>query len=98
VGFHENTNKHSKVEKKAKFSYQGLLGELLYTFIMVHVEIGNAIQFLSKFSSSPHPDHYTILKKVCWYLQKHKPKGLIYGIQNQAIFFLKSLLKLFEQI
>jgi len=78
MGFPENTKEHLEVEKKAKFSYQGLLGELLYAFVMVHVEIGNAIKFLSKFSSSPHPNHYTTLKNVCQYLQKHKSEGLIY--------------------
>jgi len=61
-----------------KFSYRGLLGELLYSFIIVHVSIGNAIQFLSRFSSSPHSDHYLALKTVCRYLRRHKSEGLIY--------------------
>jgi len=78
VGPLEGSKEHAKTEKKAKFSYWGLLGELLYSFIIVHVGIGNAIQFLSKFSVSPHLDHYMALKNVCRYLRKHKAEGLIY--------------------
>jgi len=38
----EHTKEHLEIENKAKFSYQGLLGELLYSYIVIHVEIGNA--------------------------------------------------------
>ena len=78
VGPSEGSDEHSELEKKMKFSYRGLLGELLYSFIIVHVSIGNAIQFLSRFSSSPHSDHYLALKTVCRYLRRHKSEGLIY--------------------
>jgi len=78
IGPLEGSKEHAKIEKKAKFSYQGLLGELLYSFIIILVSIGNAIQLLSKFSVSPHLDHYMALKNVCRYLRKHKAKGLIY--------------------
>jgi len=67
VGPSENLAEHLELEKKMKFSYWGLLGELLYSFIIVHGSIGNAIQFLSKFLSSPHLDHYMALKNVCHY-------------------------------
>jgi len=78
IGPLEHTKEHLEVKKKAKFSYQGLLGELLYSYIMIHVEIGNAIQFLSKFSSSLHMEHYMALKNICRYLCKNKSEGLIY--------------------
>jgi len=39
----EGSKEHSEIEAKLKFSYRGLLGELLYTFIIIHIEIGNAI-------------------------------------------------------
>jgi len=77
IGPPENSKEHLEI-KKLKFSYQGLLGELLYAFIIVHVEIRNAVQFLSKFSSSPHHGHYMALKNVCRYLQKHKSDGLMF--------------------
>jgi len=67
VGPLENLAEHLELEKKMKFSYWGLLGELLYSFIIVHVSISNAIQFLSKFLGSPHLDHYMALKNVCHY-------------------------------
>ncbi len=67
LGSPENTKEHLELEQKVTFSYQGLLSELLYAFIVVHVEIGNAIQFLSKFSSSLHLDHYMALKNICRY-------------------------------
>jgi len=78
IGPLEGSKEHAEIEKKAKFSYRGLLGELLYSFIIIHVGISNAIQFLSKFSASPHLDHYMALKNVCRYLWKHKAEGLIY--------------------
>ncbi len=74
----EGSKEHLDIEKKLKFSYRGLLGELLYAFIIIHVEIGNAVQFLSRFSMAPHLDHYLALKNVCRYLRKHKKEGLIY--------------------
>jgi len=52
----EGSKEHLEIEQKVKFSYQGLLGELLYAFIIIHVEIRNAIQFLSKFSTNPYID------------------------------------------
>jgi len=61
-----------------KSNYRGLLRELLYAFIIIHIEIGNAIQFLSKFSMNPHMDHYLALKGVCRYLRRQKSEGLVY--------------------
>jgi len=65
VGPLEGTKEHTEIEAKLNFSYRGLLGELLYAFIIIHIKIGNAIQFLSKFSMNPHMDHYLALKGVC---------------------------------
>jgi len=78
VGLPEGSKEHSEIEKKVTFTYQGLLRELFYAFIIIHIEIGNVIQFLSKFSTSPHMDHYLALKGVCQYLRKHKSEGLVY--------------------
>jgi len=78
VGPLEGTKEHTEIEAKPNFSYRGLLGELLYAFIIIHIEIGNAIQFLSKFSMNPHMDHYLALKGVCQYLRRHKSEGLVY--------------------
>jgi len=74
----EGSKEHTELENKVKFSYQGLLGELLYAFIIIHIEISSAIQFLSKFSMALHLDHYLALKNLCHYHQKHKKEGLIY--------------------
>jgi len=87
IGPPEHTKEHTEVEESTKFSYCSLLGELLYSFIVIHVKIRNAIQFLSKFSSSPHLDHYMALKSICKYLQKHKLQGLIYW-HTKAVNFL----------
>jgi len=64
VGLPEGSKEHLEIKKKMKFTYHGLLGELLYAFIIIHIEIGNAIQFLSNFLTSPHMDHYLALKRV----------------------------------
>jgi len=65
VGPLEGSKEHSELEAKLKLSYQGLLGELLYAFIIIHIKIGNVIQFLSKFSTNPHMDHYLAQKALC---------------------------------
>jgi len=57
----------------------------------VHVGISNAIQFLLRFSSSPHLDHYIALKNVCQYLRKHKSEGLSIYWQTKPIASLPSI-------
>jgi len=48
----EGTPEYSKLEKKMKSGYHALLGKLAYSFIIVHVGIGSAIQFLSPKNSA----------------------------------------------
>jgi hypothetical protein len=47
------------LQKEMGFSYHQLLGELIYAYIVAHLDIGCAITLLSQFSQAPHKDHYT---------------------------------------
>jgi hypothetical protein len=46
------------------FGYRQLLGELIYAYVIVRVDIGFAVCFLARFSGHPHLEHYTALKNV----------------------------------
>ena len=65
----ENTNGHLVLEKSSGFSYRTLLGELMYSYITCHLDIGYAVTKLSKFSSTPSTFHYKLLKGVAKYLR-----------------------------
>ena len=75
-GPREGTIEHTVLEKKHKFSYRTLLGELMYAYITARPDIGYAITTLSKFSSSPADCHYIYLKGVAKYLRRTKHWGI----------------------
>lgn len=64
----EGTAKHHALEKQAGFSYCQVLGELIYAYVICHLDIGYASTFLSCFASSPTLEHYMALKNVIKYL------------------------------
>ena len=51
------------------FTYQTLLGELMYTYIICWPDIGYSITTLSKFSCAPAEYHYKLLQMIAKYLQ-----------------------------
>jgi hypothetical protein len=61
-----------------KFSYRQLLGELIYAYTLVRVDIGFAVCFLACFSQHPHRDHYIALKNIARYLRRTHDWGIIY--------------------
>ena len=67
-GPREGTPEHSALEKSKGFAYRTLLGELMYAYITCRCDIGYAVTTLSKFSTSPSPYHYKLLKGVAKYL------------------------------
>jgi hypothetical protein len=58
----------SKLEAAAVFIYRTVIGELLYIFVTCRLDMGYAMQELSKFSCGPYTCHYAAMKRVYWYL------------------------------
>jgi len=74
----EGTSENKQIEKEAGFGYQQVLEELIYAYIVCHIDIGYAVVFLSRFSTAPAKEHYLALKGVCKYLCHTKSWGLVY--------------------
>ena len=77
----EGTPEHSALATAAGFSFRQLLGELIYAYVICRLDIGYAVTFLSRFSTAPHADHYSALKRVCKYLRATKAWGIVYWRQ-----------------
>ena len=74
----ENTAAHRALENKKGFSYRTVLGECMYAYITCRPDIGYAVTTLSKFSCSPTPYHYKLLKGVVKYLRSTINWGIRY--------------------
>ena len=77
-GPREGTVEHTLLEKKHKFSYRTLLGELMHAYITACPNIEYTITTLSKFFSTPADCHYIYiyLKGVAKYLRRTKHWGI----------------------
>ena len=64
----EGSNGHLVLEKSSGFSYCTLLGQLMYSYVTCHPDIGYAVTILSKFFSTSSAFHYKLLKGVAKYL------------------------------
>jgi hypothetical protein len=78
VGPPKDTAAHKALESTRGFSYQTLLGELMYVYITFQPDIGYAITSLSKFSSAPAVFHYKLLQGVAKYLRSTMHWGIRY--------------------
>jgi hypothetical protein len=58
VGPAKSTSEHATLETKMGFSYQSLLGELLFAYVTARPDIGYAITTLAKFAIKPAKLHY----------------------------------------
>jgi hypothetical protein len=74
----ENTTEHRELASKVGFGYRQLLGELIYAYVIVRVDIGFAVCFLARFSAHPHHEHYIALKNVARYLRATPNWGIMY--------------------
>ncbi len=77
-GSTEGTTEHKQIEKDVGFSYFQVLGELIYEYIVCHVDIGYAVVVLSRFSTAPAKEHYLAIMGMCKYLHCTKTWGLMY--------------------
>ena len=64
----EDTPDHEALEKEVGFSYRQVLGELIYAYVVVRIDIGFAVALLSRFACAPAREHYLALKNVLKYL------------------------------
>jgi hypothetical protein len=78
TGPSEGSAEHRDLATKSGFSYRQLLGELIYAYVIVRVDIGFAVCFLARFSAHPHAEHYQALKNVARYLRATSDWGIIY--------------------
>jgi transposase InsO family protein len=85
VGPPEGTQDHAALQEKFQFSYRGVLGEMIYAFVVARLDIGFAVVHLSKYSSMPAAVHYTALIRVAKYLRRTKDWGLVYWRQRPVM-------------
>jgi len=74
----EGTTAHKALERTVGYSYRQLLGELTYAYVLCRPDLGYAVTLLSRFSTSPHHEHYIALKQICKYLRKTCTWGILY--------------------
>ena len=74
----EDTLEHGALEQEVGFSYRQVLGELIYTYVVVRIDIGFTVALLSRFASAPACEHYLALKNVLKYLWCTKDWGILY--------------------
>lgn len=74
----EGTPEYDNLATEMKFSYRQLLGELIYAYTLVRVDIGFAVCFLARYSIHPHREHYLALKNIARYLRRTFDWGIIY--------------------
>jgi hypothetical protein len=49
----EGTQEHCALESEVGYSYCQVLGEIIYAYVVCHLDIGYAATFLSRFSQAP---------------------------------------------
>jgi transposase InsO family protein len=64
--------------------YSALVGSLLYAAMATRLDIGHAVQQLSKHMSAPTVAHWTAGKRVLRYLQGSREWGLVFGAQHSV--------------
>jgi hypothetical protein len=83
----EGTKDHSVLS--VGFSYQQVLGELIYPYVVCQLDIGFAV--LACFGAAPALEHYQALKSTCKYLQAPKAcvsAQSVYHIQVWVLFIV----------
>lgn len=71
-----------KVNEK---SYQSLIGSLLYLSMSTRPDISYAVNKLSQFNTSPHPEHLSAAKHILRYLQSTINLRLTYSKSNKIL-------------
>jgi hypothetical protein len=79
----EGTQEHRALESEVSYSYHQVLGEIVYAYVVCHLDIGCAAMFLPRFSQAPAREHYKALKDIVKYLRCTVDWGIIYWWQNR---------------
>lgn len=73
------------LQNEMGFSYRMLLGELIWAYVIVRLDIGYAMSLLSRYAEYPAKVHYTGLKSVTRYLRETKDRQIIYWRKEPLI-------------
>ena len=68
MGYKKGTVWHKVLEEKAGFAYCTLLGEIMYSYMTCHLDVGYAVTTCLKLASTPSKYHYKLLKYLPQYL------------------------------
>ena len=73
-------------EKKtmANVPYREAVGSLMYLMMCTRPDIASAVQFVSRFSSNPAPQHWEAVKQIFKYVQKTKSLQLTFRKQGMV--------------
>jgi hypothetical protein len=74
----EGTAEHQALKDMTGFSYQTLLGEMMYTYVSCRSDIEYPTTLMSKYASNPSVNHYDKLKSIAKYLCTTRDWGIIF--------------------
>ena len=74
--------KRKELTDEFRFSYRSAIGELLFAYMLCHLDIEYDMAELSKFSQNPARCHYVAVKRVFRYLRQTKDWVLIFWIKE----------------
>ena len=66
-GLPEKTPKAKEIVCKKGFSYENILGELIFAHVICCFNIGYSVCLLACFSDHLHEEHFDALKGICKY-------------------------------
>ena len=78
IGPAEGTSEYQALEDQKGFSYQTLLGKIIYAYVSCQPDIGYPITLMSKYASSPSANHCDKLKIIAKYLRTTRDWGIIF--------------------
>jgi len=89
AGLVENTPEHKALEVEQSFGYRSILGEILFTYVLCHPDIGYAVTTLAKFSTVQHLMLYATNPSSIWQSisARLKTGALCIGVRNLSIHF-----------
>ena len=73
----EGTPEHAKLAHDVGYGYRNLLGEVLYAYVLCHLDVSFAVTTLAKFSINPAIEHYWALKRLTVYLRRQLKWGVV---------------------
>jgi Reverse transcriptase (RNA-dependent DNA polymerase) len=74
----EGTPEHIALVEDFRFTYRGVLGELIFVFVVGRLDIGFAVVHLSKYAAAPADVHFRALRRVVAYLRATKSWALLF--------------------